>query len=116
MSVLSAFSFLVTRLSGFLVCILWYYFLCLLFCFEFVCFFFHFSQKQEPDRAKPIKTKMQKKGETIFQLVQLCSQIVFLILGGGLKNAFLAENTITIVVSAFFEKGKIGQKMSKRLS
>ena len=59
---------------------------------------------------------MQKKRTKKNQLAQLCSQIVFLIFGGGLKNADFAENTIKIVVSAYFEKGKTGQQMSKRLS
>ena len=52
---------------------------------------------------------MQEKG-TFFQLAQLCSQTVFLIFWGGLKNAICAENTLTIVVSAYYGKAQNGQK------
>ena len=80
----------VTRLSGLLVCILWSFFLfcVLLFCFEFVFFCFCIAPKktQKTGQQKPPKTNMQKKRtKQIYQLAQLCSQIVFFNFWGGLK-------------------------------
>ena len=59
---------------------------------------------------------MQKKRDKHkIQLAQLCSQIVFLILGGGLQKCFFAENPTTLGVSTYCEKGKTGQKSEKRV-
>ena len=81
----------------------------------FLFLFFHSSQTKTPppkkkktDTAKPKKAKKQKKTDKNIQLVQLCSQIVFFnFLGWALKFNVLAENTIKIVVSAFFKQVKI---------
>ena len=57
---------------------------------------------------------MQKKGKNENQLAQLCSQTVSLIFWvWGLKNTDFAENTIKIVVSAYYEIWKKGQKCQK---
>ena len=76
MSVLSVF---LTRLSGFLVCILWscFFFVVL---FSILVFLFLLKKAKKTDRAKTQK-KSWNKG-TSFQLAQLCSQIVFLIFWG----------------------------------
>ena len=108
MSVLSGFLFLKTGLSGFVVCILWSSFLFCCFVLNFVfCFFI--PLKKDPQKTghskKPKKQKCRKKRTKKNQLAQLCSQIVFLFFWGvGFKNADFAENTIKIVVSAYFEK------------
>ena len=56
--------------------------------FELLFFVFHSSPKKNPkektDTAK-IPHKMQKQTD-IFQLARLCSRIVFLFVGSGLKN------------------------------
>ena len=115
-SVLSGFLLFVTGLSDFVVCILWSCCLLCCFVFNFCVFFIPLKKPPKTDTAKTQKTKKQEKTDKCFQLAQLCSQIVFLFLGGGgLKNADFVESTIKIVVSAYFEKGK-DQKMSKRLS
>ena len=76
------------------------------------CFYLDFSllskkkTNKKKDTAKT-KAKMQEiKKRTKNQLAQLCSQIVFMIFWGGLKNADFAENTIKIVVPAYLLKGK----------
>ena len=96
----------VTRLSGFLGCILWS-------CFCFCCFVFkfcHFHSCQKRNKnghsRNPTKTNMQKRHKK--QLAQLCSQIVFLIIWGG-----LSWKQYKIVVSTYFDKGKNGQSFSK---
>ena len=116
----------------FCVCVVWFFsfknrtkwFCCLhlvvffpflLFCFEF-CLFSFLSKKdpQKTDTAKTQKAKMQKKRTNQKnQLAQLCSQIVFLFLGVGLKMQIFAENTIKIVVSAYFEKWKRAKNVKK---
>ena len=59
------------------------------------------------------KKKFREKGQKI-QLAQLCSQIVFMIFGGGLQKCrFFAENAIKIVVSAYFLKRKMAQNAKK---
>ena len=63
----------------------------LLFCFEFLSFFFSFLSKkrppQKPDTTKTQKSKNAEKiGQKKNQLAQLCSQIVFLNFWGGLKD------------------------------
>ena len=58
------------------------------------CFFIPLK-KDHRTQQNSKKDKMQKKGTMFsFQLVQLCSQIVFLF-GGGLKNAFLLKTLYT---------------------
>ena len=82
-------------------------------CFVLSLFFFVFSflsKKRPPKtrtRQKPPKTEMQKKRTKKNQLAPLCSQIVFFnFLGWAKTFHVLAENTIKIVVSALFQKGK----------
>ena len=84
----------------------------LLFCFEFCIFCSFIPLKKRPKNGHSKNTNKQKRGKkekTSFkeiQLAQLCSQMVFLILGVGCKIAVFAENPIKTVVSAYFEKGK----------
>ena len=80
--------FFATRLSGFIVCILWSCFLFVVLFSMLVSFLFFIPLKkgQKTDTPKR-KNKMQKRG--IFQPTQLCSQIVNRIFGGGLKNAII---------------------------
>ena len=90
----------------------------LLFCLIFFCFFIPLKKKtpQKTGHSKnPKMQKMQKKTDKKKdQLAQLCSQIVFFNFLGGLKNFHcLAENTIKIVVSALFQKGKKRPKINK---
>ena len=64
----------------------------LLFCFELHLFLFFIPlNKKDPPKTghsrNPKKQKCRKNGQLKNLLAQLCSQIVFLILGGGLKNA-----------------------------
>ena len=74
--------FFVTRLSGFLVCILWSFFLfCfLLFCLIFFVVFIPLKKgpPKKPDTAKTQKNKNAEKPDKKNKLAQLCSQIVFL--------------------------------------
>ena len=66
------------------------------------------------DTAKTQKSKIQKG--TFFQLAQLCSQTVLLIFGVGLKNKFLAENTIKQWFQHILEKlPKNGPRLSQKL-
>ena len=113
-SVLSAFFFVNKTKSGFLVCILWSCFLfgCFVFNFCFL-FFIPFQKKtQKPDTAKTKKQKCRKKDKKI-QLAQLCSQIVFLIFWGWATKCYFCWKPYKIGVSAYFEKGKKGQKCEK---
>ena len=88
-SVLSGFSLLKNRTKWFCRLHLVVFFPFLLFCFEFCLFCFSFLSKKDPKKTghskNPKKQKCRKKRKN--QLAQLCSQIVFLILGCGLKNA-----------------------------
>ena len=103
-------SFFVTRLSGFLVCILWS---CFLFCcfglnVVFLCFFSPLKKgHKETDTANPPQ-KCRKKAQ-FFQFAQLCSRIMFLIFWCGLKMLNFAENTIKSGFSIF----RKGQKWPK---
>ena len=117
-SLLSAFLFFVTRLSGFLVCILWS---CFLFCcfglnVVFLCFFSPLKKgHKETDTANPPppppQKKRQKEGTLCFQFAQLCSRIMFLIFWCGLKMLNFAESTIKSGFSIF----RKGQKWPKNV-
>ena len=87
--------FFVTRLGGFLVCILWS-------CFFLCCFVvkFSFLSKRQKKRHCKIKT-CRKKGQLFLHLAQLCSQIVLLIWGVGLKILKTLSNS---GLSIFWEK------------
>ena len=87
----------------------------------FVCYFLLFRSNQKlhqtkkPDTAKKTKPKNAENNPTttnVFQLAQVCSQIVFLMFWVGLKMQRCAENTIKIVVSAKFETNRNDQKLS----
>ena len=59
----------------------------------FCCFVsnFHTSQKRQKWTQQKPQQECRKKGTKFSQLAQLCSRIVFLILGGGLKMLFLQK-------------------------
>ena len=82
---------------------------CVVSNFIFFCSFIPFKKRTLQ------KTQKNKNAEktTKIMLAQLCSQIVFLIFGVGCKNTVFAESPIRIGVSAYFEKGKKGQKYEK---
>ena len=118
MSVLSAFFFFVKRLSGVLVCILWS---CFLFVVLFSIFVFCLLSRsckkaQKTNTARTNKKQKCRKQGQFFQFAQLCSQMLFLFFAVGLKQAFLSQSTVKLVVSAYFEKAKNGQIMSSFLS
>ena len=116
--------FFVTRLSGLLVCILWSFFLfcLLLFCFElclFFSFFFIHLKKKTPKKTghskNPKKQKCRKTGQKTVSVVVFTNSVLQFF-GLGLKFWLLAENTIKLVVSAFFQTGKNTPKLAKTLS
>ena len=89
----------VTRLRGHFVCILWSFFLFLLFCFEFVFFVVSsFLSKKDPpkkpDTAKTQKNKNAEKNGQKNQLAQLCSQIVFFNFLGGFEKFIFWHKTL----------------------
>ena len=91
-----------TTLGGFLVCILWSCFLVVVL-FWFVCFLFHSSQRKVKNGHNKNQNKTTMlKNIPFFELAQLCSQIVFLIIGGELKNANvcwkLQDVLVTVIV------------------
>ena len=99
------FSFFLTGLSGFVVCIFLSssLFCCFVLNFVFFCFP-HSSQKRPPKnltQQKKTKNKNAEKTDKKNQLAQLCSQIVFPSFGGGLKNADFCWKQYKIVVSAY---------------
>ena len=58
-------------------------------CSIFVFFVFFHSLKKTPKkrtRQNPQKENAEKRDNKQFQLAQLCSQLVFLIFGGGIQN------------------------------
>ena len=77
------------------------------FCwFRFEILRFVLSSLSKKDNRTQRKTKMQNKA-TSFQLAQLCSQTVFLILGGGLTRCTcFAENTKDSGFSIFRKRHK----------
>ena len=103
-------SFFVTWLSGFLVCILWYFLFYLVYSFLglFFCVM-HSSQKRPPKKPDTEKSPKIENAEKHGQK-NSASAVVFTnsvpYFWGGLKNSVLAESTIKIVVSASFLKGK----------
>ena len=79
----------------------------------FLFFIFHSFQKKDPQKTghgkNPKNQKCRKKDRTKNQLAQLCSQIVFLIFGGGLQKCDFLLNpppTIKIGVWAYFWERK----------
>ena len=114
------FLFFKTGLSGFVVCILWYYFLCVvLFWILLFCFFIPLKKRSPQNRTqqKPKNQKCRKKDKQKNQLAQLCSQIVFLILGRwATKMLCFAKKTYKNRGLSIFWERKKGPKMWKRLS
>ena len=86
----------------------------LLFCFVFMCF--SFFSKKDPQKTghgkNPQKQKCRKKRtkKSVSAAVFTNSVPYFL---GGLKVAVFAENSIRIVVSVSFVKGKMAPKRQK---
>ena len=94
------FHFWWTRVSGFLVCILWSCFYFWLFCVQFSIPF-----KERPKKKTGHGKKKAEKGQTI-HLAQLCSHIVFPILGGGLQKSYFCWKPYKNRILAYFEKRK----------
>ena len=67
--------------------------LVVLFFLFYVVLLFHSFQEERPKTGHSKNKKSRKKDQNN-QLAQLCSQIVFLIVGGGLQNCIFAENPI----------------------
>ena len=82
-----------TRLRGFLVCILWSWFL-FCCCFDFCWFFVFFTllNKRTPPKKRTLQKIKSRYAENTDknQLAQLCLQIVFLNFWGGFKNSIFA--------------------------
>ena len=78
-------SFLCNKTKWFLVCISLSCLNFLLALFSIFVYRSHTPRRKGKNRHSK-KENMQKKGTSFFQLAQLCSQIVFLILGVALKN------------------------------
>ena len=86
----------VTRVSGFLVCVLWSCFISCCFVLKLCLCLFFIPLKNKNGYGKQTRNKMLKKNKAYFQLVQLCSQTMFLFWGWALQMhaACFAENTI----------------------
>ena len=91
-----------------------------LLCFiAFVFLFFHSSQRKRPPKNRTQQNnKKQKcwKKNYFFQLAQMFTNGVPWHLALGFKFRIFAENTIQIVVSAFFLKGKMAPKCQTMLT
>ena len=111
MSVLSAFVF--SRLSGFLVCIVWSCFFFVVLFWFFVFWVFSVLSKM-PQKKDTAKTKKNADKWTFFQLSKLCSQLVFLRFWGGLKESKFWLKTKEKLFEEIL-KGKHGQNMSKKV-
>ena len=76
-----------TRWLSCLHLVVLFIFCCFVPTFSFFLFSFLSKKAKKPDTAKTQKTKMQENTPNFVQLAQLCSQIVFPIVWGGLKTA-----------------------------
>ena len=82
-------------------------------CFEFLFSFLSKKAKTDTTKPPPQNQKVQKqKNKAVFQLAQLCSQMVFLIFRGGLQHANFCLKRYKICLSAYMATTKNGQKVS----
>ena len=107
------FLFFVTRLSGFLVCILWSYFLSC--CFVLIVFLFSFPLKRTKTGHSnpPPKKNIAEKRVSFSVSAVVFANSVPNFFAAGLKIQCFAESAINVVVSAYFATCKTGQKCQK---